>query len=119
MKICISASMKFQKEINEASKKLDSLGIKNTFPSPKTPHEGENFNEFARKLFDEHFAKIKEADALLVVNPGGYIGSAVKIEIGYAKALNKKIIFLEEALEPELTALADEITALEKFSPHQ
>jgi nucleoside 2-deoxyribosyltransferase len=109
--------MKFQKEISEVSSHLTELGIINTFPTPKKPEHNENFQDFANRLFNEHFEKIKNADALLVVNPGGYIGSSVKIEIGYAKALGKKIIFLDKANEPEIQALADEIKPLEEFTP--
>jgi hypothetical protein len=43
-----------------------------------------------------HLKKIDMADAIYVVNVGGYIGSSTKREIAYAKENGKLIIFHEE-----------------------
>ncbi|MCL2280312.1 DUF4406 domain-containing protein [Candidatus Saccharibacteria bacterium] len=48
------------------------------------------------ELFDEiHKCKIDMSDAIFVVNVGGYIGSATRSEIDYAKNTGKEIIYLE------------------------
>ena len=40
-----------------------------------------------------HKEKIRLADAILVVNVDGYIGSSTKSEIELAKSLNKEILY--------------------------
>lgn len=40
-----------------------------------------------------HKEKIKLADAILVVNVDGYIGSSTKSEIEFAESLNKEILY--------------------------
>ena len=45
---------------------------------------------------NEHLSAIKKSDFLYVVNPGGYIGLTVALEMGYACANNKKIYCLCE-----------------------
>jgi hypothetical protein len=40
-----------------------------------------------------HKERIKLADAILVVNVGGYIGNSTYNEIEYAKSLNKEILY--------------------------
>lgn len=47
-------------------------------------------------LDDMHKRKIDMADAIHVINVGGYIGSSTRSEIEYAKLTNKKITYLEE-----------------------
>ena len=42
-----------------------------------------------------HFRKIDLADEILILNVGGYIGESTGRELAYAKAMEKKIRFLE------------------------
>ena len=44
-----------------------------------------------------HFRKIELADEVLILNVGGYVGLSTCDELNYAKALNKKIRWLEES----------------------
>lgn len=46
-------------------------------------------------LDDMHKRKIDMADAIYVINPGGYIGESTRSEIEYAKANGKKVLYLE------------------------
>ena len=46
-------------------------------------------------LDDMHKRKIDMADAIYVINVGGYIGSSTQSEIEYARANGKQVIFLE------------------------
>lgn len=46
-------------------------------------------------LDDMHKRKIDMADAIYVINPGGYIGESTRGEIEYARRNGKEIIFLE------------------------
>ncbi|MBA3045340.1 MAG: DUF4406 domain-containing protein [Candidatus Thermoplasmatota archaeon] len=49
-----------------------------------------------------HLKKIDMADAIYVVNVGGYIGSSTKREIEYAEKHGKLIIFHEEPKPQEM-----------------
>jgi hypothetical protein len=46
-------------------------------------------------LDDMHKRKIDMADAIFVINVGGYIGDSTRSEIEYAKASGKRVDYLE------------------------
>ena len=46
-------------------------------------------------LDDMHKRKIDMADAIYVINVGGYIGSSTRSEIEYARKNGKRVLFLE------------------------
>ena len=46
-------------------------------------------------LDDMHKCKIDMADAIYVINVGGYIGESTRSEIKYARANGKQILYLE------------------------
>lgn len=50
-------------------------------------------SEQLEKLKNEHFKRIELSDSILVVNYNNYIGESTKLEIDYAKKLNKEIIY--------------------------
>ena len=50
--------------------------------------------EIKTMLDDMHKRKIDMADEILVINPGGYIGSSTASEIDYAQKNNKVIRYL-------------------------
>jgi hypothetical protein len=41
--------------------------------------------------------KIDMADAVVVINPGGYIGESTRREIAYAERFAKPVLYLDEA----------------------
>lgn len=45
-------------------------------------------------LDDMHLRKIDMADAVMVINPGGYIGQSTRREIEYAKSVGKPVNYL-------------------------
>ena len=47
-------------------------------------------------LDNMHKRKIDMADAIYVINVGGYIGSSTRSEIEYAEKNGKRIMYLEE-----------------------
>lgn len=59
--------------------------------------EEENYSPF--ELEDYHLRSIMASDALIVCDPGGYVGVSATLEIGFAYGLKKRIIFLEEPKE--------------------
>lgn len=54
------------------------------------------FEETKRKLDQLHFRKIEMADEVLILNVGGYIGLSTCDELNYARALGKRVRWLEE-----------------------
>jgi len=93
--VCLCGSMRFADQIQQAAETLELqhgwialTPITHTLPRPLTSAE-------AAQLGDIHRAKIDLADAVYIVNPGGYIGEAVRAEIAYAQGLGKEIIYME------------------------
>ena len=50
-------------------------------------------------LDNMHKRKIDMADAIFIINVGGYIGSSTRSEIEYAKAYGKEVLYLEPIIE--------------------
>ena len=58
-------------------------------------HRGDTITEAEKALLDElHLRKIDLADAMFVVDRGGYIGESTTREIGYARSTGKPIFRL-------------------------
>lgn len=110
--VCISSSMRFKADIEKAIGDFHALGITALFPNLEVTETPED-TQAQQQLFSEHFAAIDAAQLLYVLDKGGYIGTSVKIEIGYAVGKGKTVIFCERALEKELNALATAIIGLE------
>lgn len=115
MKICISGSQKFAKDILEAKDKLSAMGFECLLPVIGLKPEDLTPEKVSQLVFN-HFEKIKESDIVLVVNPGGYFGNSVKTEIGFAKGAGKKVVFLESTGQPELDCLADRIIPISELA---
>lgn len=61
--------------------------------NPSRPNKDDFTEDEALMLDKMHKEKIKLADAILVINAGGYIGNSTSKEIEFAKSLNKEIIY--------------------------
>jgi nucleoside 2-deoxyribosyltransferase len=116
--ICISASTKFKSEIEEVYQELEKLNIP-YFPLKIEVPKNQETDQMIKNYIDEHFEKIKKSDNILVINPGAYIGNSVKIEIGYAKALGKKIYYTEKTNQVELDYLADDFVSINELNKLQ
>jgi len=74
------------------------------FIKPKNPNEefivfqGEE-GLFPLELERYHLNSIQNSDALMVCDPNGYVGASALLEIGFANALSKRIIFIEKPEE--------------------
>ena len=63
-------------------------------------HSGDDevWTEGTKEMLDDmHKRKIDMADAIYVINPGGYIGESTRSEIEYAKRNGKEVRYLEES----------------------
>lgn len=59
-------------------------------------HSGDSFTDEQKVLLDDiHRRKIDLADAIYVINKGGYIGDSTRSEIEYAKYHGKQIFYME------------------------
>lgn len=95
MKVLISSSMRFKNKFLDTAEQLRKLGVKVQVPNylDKTHTK--------RQHIDEHLAKLKDCDVLLVTNyiddsGYGYVGASGFIEVGWAFALGKRIIILNQ-----------------------
>ena len=61
--------------------------------NPSRPNKDDFTEDEALMLDKMHKERIKLADAILVVNVNGYIGSSTSKEIEFAKSLNKEIMY--------------------------
>ncbi len=94
--ITICGSLKFQTEMMIEAQKLALDGNCIFTPIyPVTPNLKMK-KEQLRLLKEEHFKKIELSDAIYVVNKNNYIGESTKLEIEYAKSLNKEIIYYKD-----------------------
>lgn len=115
MKIAICASLDFVPKIKDLSDRLIKLGHRVTIPQTaemilngevtfdqimKEKGNGEISNRAIKQgSFKYYFEKIKEVDAILVLNFDkkgikNYIGGNVFLEMGFAHVLDKKIFLL-------------------------
>lgn len=120
MKIVLCGSMKFEPEMQKLSRILEKLGFETAMPSSVEGHahgQGVSLDTIAtlkRGFIDEHFRKIDDADAILVVNHEkhgveGYVGGNTLMEIAYAYAQGLEVFMLHPI--PEIR-YRDEIQAM-------
>lgn len=109
--ITLCGSTRFKEEFLRAQKRLTLEG--NIVISVGLfGHSGDDevWTEGTKEMLDDmHKRKIDMADAIYVINPGGYIGSSTRSEIEYALSVSKKVIYLEapQAACPNRTHLPD------------
>lgn len=96
--ITLCGSTKFKEEYLEAQKMLTLDGRIVISVGLFGHADSEPISESQKDALDElHKRKIDIADAIYVINVGGYIGDSTKSEIEYAKRHGKSIYYLESA----------------------
>lgn len=96
---------------------LENQGTKVLSPRFTEPkNSGEKFVVFTGEeglspleLERHHLSSISKSDALIVCDPEGYVGASALIEIGFANAIGKKVVFVEKPEEFMLNTLPAEI----------
>jgi len=95
--ITLCGSTRFKEQYLEAQKRLTLEG--NIIISVGLfGHSGddETWEPGIKEMLDNmHKRKIDMADAIYVINVGGYIGESTRSEIEYAKSHGKEVIYLE------------------------
>ncbi len=96
--ITLCGSTRFKEQFLEAQKRLTLEG--NIVISVGLfGHSGDDevWTPGMKEMLDDmHKRKIDLADAIYVINVGGYIGTSTRSEIEYAKAAGKEVLYLEE-----------------------
>ena len=96
--ITLCGSTRFKEQFLEAQKRLTLEG--NIVISVGLfGHSGDDevWAPGTKEMLDNmHKRKIDMADAIYVINVGGYIGSSTKSEIEYALKNGKRVLYLEE-----------------------
>ncbi|MGL1892181.1 MAG: hypothetical protein OCD02_11185 [Spirochaetaceae bacterium] len=108
MKITICSSMKNASKMRELMGLFKQNQIVALFPNLdfKIPDSGMT-TEIRKELQNNHFSKIRSSEIIYILAPDKHIGRMVSIEIGYAKALRKKIIFSHRTDQIDLDMFAD------------
>jgi hypothetical protein len=115
MKITLCGSITFLEKIYEIGKELESLGHEVLLPDSaargqvadfwvEMKKDKEKYLAYKSEKIRDHFTKIKEGDAILVINEdkhgvAGYIGPNTLMEVGLAWDLGKKIFILHPLSE--------------------
>src|SRR3954447_16930742 len=95
--ITLCGSTKFEAEFAEVNQRLTmegcvviSLGM---FSLPELPDYDwtADSSDLRGRLGGVHFHKIRRADEVYVVDPGGYVGESPRREIAYAESLGKPV----------------------------
>ena len=125
MKIVICGSMKLSGKMIEVRDELEKNGHKVVLPRHTEKYAEMNTsdqihnesvkNKVNNDLIRDHFNKIADSEAVLIVNCDlngveGYIGGNSFLEMGFAHVLNKKIYLLNNI--PEIF-YKDEIVAMQ------
>lgn len=100
--VCLCGSTRFYDDFMEANyeftmrgKIVLSVGFFH-HRAEKVHGEGVGCTEEQKIMLDElHKRKIDLADAIFVINKGGYIGDSTRSEIQYAIEHNKSVLYLE------------------------
>ncbi|MDP3888789.1 MAG: hypothetical protein Q8Q24_01975 [bacterium] len=117
-RITISSSLKHKEIIKGVIATLEKVGVTALFPNPDSGGVAkEDVDlELMKRLEADHFEEIDNGEALYIICPEGKVGTLVAVEIGYAKAKNKPIIFSERPVDLGLQALASGYISLEKIT---
>lgn len=104
MKITLCGSARFEEDFQKWDERLSLCGhlvyTLSVYPSVKGDKDWYTPTQ-KMKLDNIHLAKIRESDAILVLNVGGYIGESTAKEITYAQDLGKKVFWLEAPKDRE------------------
>ena len=59
--------------------------------------------------------KVDQADVVYVVNPEGYVGKSVSVDIGYAYARNKSVYVMHQIEDPPVMSLVSGVLSFEEL----
>ncbi|MDF1540293.1 MAG: SH3 domain-containing protein [Candidatus Thorarchaeota archaeon] len=131
MTVCLSGSFKFIEKMIEIESFLVKNDIQCLSPVPHSYRKGSTPSEFtedwsslseaqrlgeSERIQKEYFhQKVDRANIVYVVNPEGYVGASVTLEIGYTYAMKKPIFAMEPIKEYTVMGLVNRVLSPEKL----
>ena len=95
-KITLCGSTRFRAEYELWNKRLTLAGFL-VYSVSGFGHSGDSFTEEEKAQLDRiHLAKIDASHAIVVINPGGYIGDSTRREIAHAESRGKAVYFTDD-----------------------
>ena len=98
--ITLCGSTRFEAEFAEVNRRLTmegcvviSLGTFSLLDLPDDDWTADSA-DLKERLGAVHFQKIRMADEVYIVDPGGYVGESTRREIAYAESLGKPVRYL-------------------------
>lgn len=91
--VTLCGSLKFQNEMMAIAEKMALDGNCILTPVYPVSKELKRTEMQIENLKEAHFKRIELSDAIFVVNVNNYIGESTRLEIEYAKKLNKEILY--------------------------
>ena len=92
--VCICGSTRFRDEMADANRQLTLAGAIVLAPAV-FQHRGDIITDEQKAALDAlHLKKIDLADAVLVVDRGGYVGDSTSREVAYAHSRGKPVVRL-------------------------
>jgi hypothetical protein len=101
-RLYVCGSFRFQCEIEKLERKLEKNNIAHNILKSKNSHG-----------ILGCLRKINDSDIIYVVNPDGYVGKSVCVDIGYAHAKNKQIYAMCPIDDPPVENLINGIMTLD------
>jgi hypothetical protein len=93
-RITLCGSTKFKEEYALWNKRLTLAGFI-VYSVSGFGHYGDEFTPEQKEMLDQvHLTKIDCSHAIVVINPGGYIGKSTENEINHARNTGKEIYYL-------------------------
>ena len=119
MVLTICSSSKFYSQAERLAGALTAQGVKVYTPRFDFNEElREVPSDDKQRLTLEFLGKIERSTGIYVVAEGGYTGTSVCIEIGFAKALGKAIYLSSTPAEAAVAALATDIVPMERAAEY-
>lgn len=111
MKVVVSASCKFEKDLTGLGDYLKDSASEVFLPDVKEliGLSQEEIDRVMETVNREFFEEIDTCDILYVYCPGGYIGRGVASEIGYAMAKGKEIIASDQIEDLGIWSLINKV----------
>ena len=97
--VTLCGSLKFQNEMMAIAEKMALDGNCILTPVYPVSKELKRTDMQIENLKEAHFKRIELSDAIFVVNVNNYIGESTRLEIEYAKKLNKEILYYTDLIK--------------------
>jgi nucleoside 2-deoxyribosyltransferase len=95
---------------------LQARGVLCDWPTPEARRDPRRMTvEESRKAIALHLERMNGADAILIFNKDGYLGTSVMMEIGYARAKQKPMYALDPIEDRFVMSLVTLVGSIDEF----